>query len=83
MKRVTGLPRPLPECTRCQTPIRRARATVTRNVCRSCLTPAEAIAAKHREIHVERLAVDSTTVDRRVNARIDQLAAKRAARAAR
>lgn len=82
---IRGLPRPLPECSRCQTPVRRARASLTRGICSSCLTPAEAMAARHREIHAAKLGDGETSLRgrRKTDARIDQLAAKRQERAAR
>ncbi|WP_157936901.1 hypothetical protein [Geodermatophilus chilensis] len=76
---VSGLPRPLPECRRCAAPMPRA-VWRTRKVCAACATPAERMAAVQTAHDLER-AQAATTV--RVNGRIEALAAKRAARAAR
>lgn len=75
---VTGLPRPLPECSSCGDPMPRA-VWRTRRVCAGCATPAERMAAQHRAAELER-ATTSTTA--RVNSRIEALAARRAARTA-
>ena len=72
---VSGLPRPLPECTGCGDPLPRAVWRIRRK-CRGCATPAELMAAQHRATHFDRTAETTT---RRVNARIERLAAKRAA----
>lgn len=79
---IRGLPRPLPECKECGDPMRRPQWTATNGYCSKpdCLTPARAMAAAHKRAHMARLAADSTTVNRRVQARIDELAAKRQAR---
>lgn len=78
---VTGLPQPLPECSRCGNPMRRGRWAVTTGVCSSCTTPAEAMAAAQRAARLA--AVKQDRAGRRsVDARIDELAARRAARAA-
>lgn len=79
MPRVSGLPRPLPECRRCAAPMPRA-VWRTRKVCADCATPAERMAATMTAHDLDR-AVKATTA--RVNSRIDELAARRAARAAR
>lgn len=75
---VTGLPRPLPECRRCGAPLPR-QVWRTRKVCAGCATPAERMAATMTAHELQRAAEATTS---RVNARIDQLAAKRAALAA-
>lgn len=76
---LSGLPRPLPECARCKAPLPRA-VWRTRRVCADCATPAERMAAVQTAHELARKA-EATTVT--VQTRIDQLAAKRAARAAR
>lgn len=80
---ISGLPRPLPECTRCGNPIRRQRVAVAGRICQGCQTPAEAMAERHRVEELRRLAVDGPArVSARVDARIAALAAKRADREA-
>lgn len=76
---ITGRPRPLPECRRCNAPMPR-RVWATRRVCSDCATPAERMAAAMTAADLRRTQ-EATTA--RVNARIDELAAKRAARATR
>lgn len=76
---VTGLPRPLPECRRCGAPLPR-QVWRTRRVCSDCATPAERMAATMTAHELARAAEATTS---RVNARIDALAARRAARDAR
>lgn len=76
-RRVSGLPRPLPECRRCKAPMPR-QVWRTRKVCADCATPAERMAAVQTAHDLQRAATVTTAG---VNARIDQLAAKRAARA--
>lgn len=76
---VTGKPRPLPECARCAAPMARA-VWRTRHVCSDCATPAERMAATQTAHDLARAAERTTE---RVNARIDELAARRAARAGR
>jgi len=73
---VTGLPRPLPECTRCGAPLPRSVWRTRRN-CRGCATTAELLAATHTAADLERLRAATTA---RVNDRIEALAARRAAR---
>lgn len=83
---IRGLPRPLPECKECGDPVRRQTWTETGGYCRKpdCLTPARAMAAAHRREHLARLARETTSsVNRRVDARIADLAAKRQEREAR
>lgn len=79
MRHVSGLPRPLPECRRCQRPLPRA-VWRTRRVCADCATPAERMAATMTAHELQRAAERTTA---KVNARIDELAARRAARATR
>ena len=74
---VTGLPRPLPECRRCSTPMPRG-VWRTRKVCAACATPAERMAAVQTEHELQR---SQQTTTARVDARIESLAARRAARA--
>jgi hypothetical protein len=78
-RRVTGLPRPLPECRRCKAPMPRT-VWRTRRVCAACATPAERMAAVQTAAELERKATATT---RAADARIDALAARRAARASR
>lgn len=73
---VTGLPRPLPECRRCQAPMPRP-VWRARKVCAGCATPAERMAAVHTATELERATAVTTA---RVDARIERLAARRAAR---
>lgn len=73
---VTGLPRPLPECSGCGDPLPRA-VWRTRRRCAGCATPAERMAAAMTRSELERVT-EATTAH--VNARIERLAAKRAAR---
>lgn len=73
---ITGRPRPLPECRRCSAPMPRA-VWRTRKSCADCATPAERMAAAMTAHELER-AHQATT--RAVDARIEALAAKRAAR---
>lgn len=81
---ITGLPRPLPECSRCHAPIRRQRVAVAGRLCQGCQTPAEAMAERHRVEQLQRLAREGTaSTGARVDARIAALAAKRADRDAR
>jgi len=70
--------RPLPECRRCARPMRRQRWAETGGVCSRCRTAPEAMAAAQR---AARLAAVAEDAERRTQERIDQLAAKRAARA--
>lgn len=74
---VTGLPRPLPECTDCGAPMPR-HVWVTRRRCADCATVAEQLAAAHTRAELDRVAALTT---RRAQDRIEALAAKRAARA--
>lgn len=76
---VSGLPRPLPECRRCSAPLPRA-VWRTRRVCAHCATPAERMAATQTAADLERAQTRTTA---RVDARIERLAAKRAAGGAR
>lgn len=73
---ITGLPRPLPECSTCGDPMPRA-AWRTRRRCAECSSTAELLAAAHTRHDLERVAALTT---RRANARIEALAARRAAR---
>ena len=73
---ITGLPRPLPECPSCGAPLPRA-VWRTRRRCDGCATPAERMAAVMTRAELDRVADDTTAA---VNARIERLAAKRAAR---
>ena len=73
---MTGLPRPLPECTRCGVPLPRA-VWRTRRTCRDCATTAELIAAAHTRADLKRV---TAATNARVITRIEALAAKRAAR---
>lgn len=74
---ITGRPRPLPECRRCAAPMPR-RVWATRRVCAACATPAERMAAAMTRAELERIQQATTA---RVDARIERLAARRAARA--
>lgn len=76
MKRVSGLPRPLPECRRCKAPMPRA-VWATRKNCADCATPAERMAAVQTAHDLQRAQAATTA---RVDARIEALAARRAAR---
>lgn len=76
---VTGRPRPLPECRECRDPLPRDVAR-TRRVCASCATPAERMRATHIAAHLAKLP---RTSRRDTDARIERLAARRAAREAR
>lgn len=76
---ITGLPQPLPECSRCGSPMRRNRWAVATGLCRGCATPAEKAMAGGRAARLATVQRDRTG-RRRIDARIDHLAAKRAAR---
>lgn len=76
---ITGRPRPLPECRKCRDPLPRDVAR-TRLVCASCATPAERMRATHVAAHLAKLPHTSR---RETDARIERLAARRAAREAR
>lgn len=73
---VTGLPRPLPECAGCGAPLPRP-VWRTRRRCADCATPAEMMLAAHTRAELHRASAATTF---RVDARIERLAAKRAAR---
>ena len=73
---ITGRPRPLPECRRCRAPMPR-QVWRTRKVCAGCATPAERMAAVMTATDLQRATQATTT---RVDARIEALAARRAAR---
>lgn len=73
---VSGLPRPLPECRGCKAPMPRA-VWRSRRKCQACATPAEMMAAMHTQEQLRRKSADTT---RRVNGRIEALAARRASR---
>lgn len=75
---ISGLPRPLPECSRCGAAMRRNRWAVTTGVCRSCATPAEAMGAAQRAGRLNAVRQPSRLT---TDARIERLAARRAARA--
>lgn len=73
---ISGLPRPLPECAGCSAPLQRS-VWRTRRRCAGCATTAERMAAALTRAELERLTVATTA---RVDARIERLASKRAAR---
>lgn len=79
---LSGLPKPLPECSRCGIPMRRNRWAVTTGVCSSCTTPAEAMRAAQRAARLTAVDDPGTAGHRRTDARIERLAARRADRAA-
>jgi len=81
---ITGRPRPLPECSCCEVPLRREVHADQLGKCSDCMTPADRMAAEHRRQHLARIrreGVAATT--KRVDSRISRLAAKRQGDAAR
>lgn len=77
---IKGLPRALPECSDCKDPVRRPTWTANGGKCSGCMTPADRMRAEQRRLHLAKLAADQYRRPS-VEARIDELAARRAARA--
>lgn len=71
---IRDLPRPLPECGRCQAPMPRTAFVESGGVCTGCMTVTEAVQRVHNR---HRLARVVQAADRRAQARIDALATKR------
>lgn len=82
-RRTTLHSAPLPECSRCSAPMRRARWALCAGVCSSCMTTPERFALAERVAHLQTLTAAGREETRRdVDERLERLAARRSSRAA-